>query len=116
MKISKLFHWLYAILMLLPFLAVAFNFVRFGLSSSVSLVTWADLSALIWIPTFGGLSSTVNGVYVYLIEDMFNIVNASLISSLLTYWTIISIVYLIFDVFMYVPLLVHRWIDKARLE
>ncbi len=32
------------------------------------------------------------------------------------YWCAISILWLIFDVLMYVPLLVHRWLDKGAIE
>lgn len=35
---------------------------------------------------------------------------------MLSYWLTISIVWLCFDLIMYVPLLVHRWIDKGVLE
>lgn len=119
MKISKLFHWLYAILMLMPFLALAFNFVRLSLSSGVTIVGFDDVSHLISVPTFDGLSYNILHVYEYLVETIFGVEAYSWgpnICRLLTYWTIISIVYLIFDVLMYVPLLVHRWIDKARVE
>lgn len=35
---------------------------------------------------------------------------------LLIYWLLISIIWLVFDVLMYVPQLVHRWLDKASLS
>lgn len=125
MKISKLFHWLYAILMFLPFVALAFNFVRIGLSGEMPITSFEDVMSLIVVPTsyFGGSASAIiSNVYTYLISNVMGYayittdVTLKLIRDLLTYWTIISIVYLIFDVLMYVPLLVHRWIDKARLE
>lgn len=34
---------------------------------------------------------------------------------LLTYWFVVSIFWLIFDVLMYLPLLVHRWLDKGAI-
>ena len=55
----------------------------------------------------------------YLLGTVFGVTGTTYVGTIincLTYWTIISIVYLIFDVLMYVPLLAHRWIDKARLE
>lgn len=103
-------------------MAVAFNFVRFGLSGNLTLYTWDDVNQLLSFPTYGlegGASSIVYGVYDYLLADVFGISWTDIritITNLLSYWTIISIVYLIFDVIMYVPLLAHRWLDKARLE
>lgn len=35
---------------------------------------------------------------------------------LLIYWLLTSILWLVFDVLMYVPQLVHRWLDKAALS
>lgn len=35
---------------------------------------------------------------------------------LLIYWLLTSLIWLIFDVLMYVPMLVHRWLDKASLN
>lgn len=35
---------------------------------------------------------------------------------LLIYWLLTSLLWLIFDVLMYVPMLVHRWLDKASLS
>lgn len=32
------------------------------------------------------------------------------------YWLFVSLCWLIFDVLMYVPLVVHRWLDKGALE
>lgn len=34
----------------------------------------------------------------------------------MSYWLAISVIWLVFDMIMYVPLLVHRWIDKGVLE
>lgn len=36
--------------------------------------------------------------------------------TFVTYWCAVSILWLIFDVLMYVPLLVHRWLDKGAIE
>ena len=123
MKISKLFHWLYAILMFLPFGMVAFNCLH-GLFSPnntgfTSFATYSNMISDFFRGTFTvGFWDTISGVYSYLIRDMFGLHSAmdQIIINLLTYWTCISIIWLIFDVFMYVPLLVHRWIDKAKIE
>lgn len=118
MKISKLFHWLYAILMFLPFGLVVYNALASMWSGAV-----IDFNA--WIsmvyddmPLFDGVSLTVQNVYQYLVYDVFGIDGDMIyvVRDLLTYWTCISIIWLIFDVLMYVPLLVHRWIDKAKIE
>lgn len=118
MKISKLFHWLYAFLMVLPFVALAFNFVRFSFSGTLDITSFEDVLDLIVFPQFLALSNAVRNVYSYGVFTLFGINGAiaNLITNALTYWTCVSILYLIFDVIMYVPLLVHRWIDKAVIE
>ena len=35
---------------------------------------------------------------------------------LLIYWLLTSLLWLLFDVLMYVPMLIHRWLDKAALS
>lgn len=119
MKISKLFHWLYAILMFLPFGLLIYN----GLSSmwSGTPITdpsewWSQINEISF--TNSGLTSSIKDVYQYLVDNLFGITEDYQyhIVRLLTYWTSISIIWLIFDVFMYVPLLCHRWIDKAKIE
>ena len=124
MKISKLFHWLYAILMFLPFGLLVYNALASMWSGTViDGFAWYDnfdmyLSSFF---TGNGIVATLFDVYDYLIFNIFGIGTGDytlgiLVEYLLTYWTCISIIWLVFDVFMYVPLLVHRWIDKAKLE
>lgn len=50
------------------------------------------------------------------ITGLFGVPADSPISTLLSYWCAISIIWLVFDLLMYVPLLAHRWIDKGVLE
>lgn len=50
------------------------------------------------------------------IGGLFGLQSDSAIYTLLSYWLSISIIWLTFDLLMYVPLLVHRWIDKGVLE
>lgn len=50
------------------------------------------------------------------ITGLFGMPNNSPVITLLSYWLSISIVWLVFDLVMYVPLLVHRWIDKGIVE
>lgn len=124
MKVSKLFHFLYTILMFLPFVALIFNFARIGLNGSMPITSFCDVIDLIEFPTLNTnntLTYTIYNVYEYLISNVFGIsssasFNVVVIIRLLSYWTEISIIYLIFDVVMYVPLLAHRWLDKGILE
>ena len=50
------------------------------------------------------------------ITDLFGMPSNSPIITYLSYWLNISIIWLVFDVIMYVPLLVHRWLDKGVIE
>lgn len=50
------------------------------------------------------------------IGNLFGVPSTSPIITLLSYWLSISIIWLVFDLVMYVPLLVHRWIDKGIVE
>ena len=122
MKISKLFHRLYAIIMLLPVFYILYrcgyavlnpNAVYSGtmvdlFSDSVNnlntdlLFSWASTSFLI-------------SPFQY-IANLFGVPSTSPILTLLSYWLDISIIWLVFDLIMYIPLLVHRWLDKGILE
>ena len=118
MKISKLFHWLYALLMFLPFGLLVFNAFSSMWSGNVisdPSVWWSQLQEISFT---GGLSSDIKDVYQYLVDNLFGFTDDYQyhVVRLLTYWTCISLIWLIFDVLMYVPLLVHRWIDKAKIE
>lgn len=120
MKVNKLFHWLYALLMFLPFAVFLVNFVGFGLSMSgfTELDSETVFGWFVYPTIDSGVINGVYGVYSYLVSDVFGW-SADYLSKaicyLLTYWTLTSIIYLIFDIVMYVPLLVHRWIDKATI-
>lgn len=50
------------------------------------------------------------------ITNLFGMPSDSPINTLLSYWLDISIIWLVFDVVMYLPLLAHRWIDKGMIE
>ena len=50
------------------------------------------------------------------IGGVFGIPNDNTLYYCLSYWLDISIIWLCFDLVMYVPLLVHRWLDKGVLE
>lgn len=122
MKISKLFHWLYATLMLLPIAFVLSRcfYVIFNENASATfdlmntfteslnnlntnaLFSWAQSSFLIAPFTYIG--------------DLFGLPNSSPILTLMSYWLDVSIIWLVFDVIMYLPLLIHRWLDKGVIE
>lgn len=36
--------------------------------------------------------------------------------NLLLYWFVVSLLWLIFDILMYVPNLAHRWLDRSSLQ
>lgn len=122
MKITKLFHWLYTILMLLPigYILSRCLYVIFNANSSAStplddifinsvnnlgsigLFSWANLSFLV-------------SPFQY-IANLFSMPINSPIITLLSYWLSISIIWLVFDIVMYIPLMVHRWLDKGIIE
>lgn len=50
------------------------------------------------------------------VTGLFGLTQTSPVVTLLSYWLTISIVWLVFDLIMYIPLLVHRWLDKGVLS
>lgn len=50
------------------------------------------------------------------IVALFGMPTNHVIVELLSYWLAISIIWLVFDLIMYLPLLIHRWLDKGVLE
>lgn len=60
-----------------------------------------------------------NGIYSW-ISNTFFTGNAPIVFTIFyqwfAYWLFVSLCWLIFDVLMYVPLVVHRWLDKGALE
>ena len=122
MKITKLFHWLYALIMLSPIayvlsrcLYVIFNenataqvdldnmFIdSMNNLNSITLFSWASNSFLVAPFTY--------------ISNLFSMPSTSPFITLLSFWLAISIIWLVFDLIMYIPLLVHRWLDKGIIE
>lgn len=123
MKISKLFHWLYAILMLLPVFYIA---VRCGyvVLNPNAVITGVDLdnvfidsvNNLNTLPLFSWASTSFLVAPFEYIGNLFGIPQGAPITTMLSYWLDISIIYLVFDLIMYVPLLAHRWLDKGMIE
>ena len=124
MKISKLFHWLYAILMLLPILCWIPNILYFGFNESIDLQSYDDIT--LWLTSsfsdvmnsnlFGWAKDSFLVEPFQYIANLFEMPSTSPIIYALSYWLSISIIWLVFDVIMYVPLLVHRWLDKGIIE
>lgn len=74
----------------------------------------------IWLPSFGGMGWTIKNIFTFLISTMFGISVVGgigeVILYLLTYWLCISLIWLVYDVIMYVPLMIHRWLDKGVID
>ena len=130
LRISKLFHWLYAILMLLPFGLLVFNFggVLFS-QGSFTPIGLEDFDGYLYafLGDLGvghiGLSQTIFDVFDYLFNQVFGfyttggeVAVGETVVTLTTYWTVISIYWLIFDVLMYIPNLFHSWLDRSVVE
>lgn len=121
MKISKLFHLLYATVMFLPVFAIfvpcligVFNENSLG-NSSLYDVFYSSVDNVIDSSLFNwAYNSNLLGVPVSYIGGIFGLAPYSAINVLLCYWLAYSIIWLVFDVLMFVPLLVHKSIDKLR--
>ena len=123
MKISKLFHWIYATLMFLPImyifsrcLFVIFNKNAVVTSGAIDDVFIDSLNNLNTISVFAWAQTSFLNVPFQYISDLFGIASTNPINTLLSYWLSISVIYLVFDLIMYVPLLVHRWLDRGMIE
>lgn len=122
MKISKLFHWLYAIVVLMPIAYIMsrclYVIMNQNATSSVALdnIFIDSVNQINTIGLFSWASSSFLVAPFSYIADLFGMPTTSPIITLLSYWLDISIIWLVFDLVMYVPLLVHRWLDKGMLE
>ena len=71
----------------------------------------------VWdLPVFSWAKNTFFSAPFNYISALFGFQAGNSISYLLSYWFSISIIWLVFDLMIYVPLLVHRWLDKASLS
>lgn len=85
------------------------------LVENTSIINYAWES--IWdLPLFSWTKVTFIAVPFTYITRLFGLAASNSINYVFGYFLSISIVWLVFDIIMYVPLLCHRWIDKARLE
>ena len=120
MKINKLFHWLYALLMFLPFIfflsALIFNNFKNGDITNI-VETISNEFASVWsLSIFSWANSSFLIAPFNYIADLFGISSSNLLIVSLDYWLCISIIWLVFDLIMYIPLLVHRWLDKGVIS
>lgn len=126
MKISKLFHWLYACLMLMPVVAILTNclMIIFNENIQTSLTNPTDLTEMFYYSVVqvrtNVLFSWCNTSFLVTpfeyIGTLFGMPVDSPLYTFFSYWLNISLIWLVFDVIMYVPLLVHRWLDKGVIE
>lgn len=68
------------------------------------------------LPMFSWATNNVLVAPFSSICSFFGIASTSVLIKYLYYWLTISVIWLVFDVLMYIPLLVHNYIDKARIE
>ena len=122
MKVSKLFHLLYAILMLLPVGYIAsmcfYAILNKNATASFDLMdTFSNaLNSLNTNSLFSWAQTSFLVAPISYISDLFGLSSTSPIITLMSFWLSISIIWLVFDLIMYIPLLVHRWIDKGIIE
>lgn len=74
----------------------------------------------IWFPSFGGVGWTIRNIINFGMTNLFGISTGNgvgyVIVNLMAYWLCISLIWLIYDVIMYVPLMIHRWLDKGIIS
>ena len=114
MKISKLFHWLYAILMLLPvfYIAVRCGYVVLNQNAIIDGVALDNVfidsvNNLNTLSLFSWASTSFLVAPFEYIGDLFGVPSGSPIITMLSYWLDISIIYLVFDLIMYAPIKAH---------
>lgn len=131
LRLSNIFHWLYAILMFLPFILLVCNIViMFGNYQPIVDGSWEYINdyvnqTLYYFTPFhlfeDGMLSDVHNA----IENVFGFfvgfdsdgtIPENCIRALFVYWVEVSLLYLMFDLAMFMINLAHRWIDKGGLE
>lgn len=124
MKISKIFHWLYASIMFAPIFAVLVSCLYIVFNKNAIAPTnyniydmfYYAVSEVNTMSLFSWARNTFLAQPILYITDLFNMPSNHEVITLLCYWLSISIIWLVFDLIMYVPLLVHRWLDKGVIE
>ena len=90
--------------------------IEYNKNSFVSEVFYYSVDRVKEAPIFSWAYNSFLAVPIVYITSLFSIPSTHLVVELLSYWLAISIIWLVFDLIMYVPLLVHRWLDKGVLE
>lgn len=133
LKVSKIFHYLYAFLMFLPVICTFATFIFLSFNRMITLDTASvenfntftqnvvnSFCNVLNMVMTNSLFSWVSGSIVYTpfsyIANVFNMSANSPIIALLSYFLVITVVYIVFDVLVYIPNLFHRWIDGGSLE
>lgn len=91
-------------------------YYEYNKDSFVSEVFYYSVDRVKEAPIFSWAYNSFLATPIVYITGLFSIPSSHLVVQLLSYWLAISIIWLVFDLIMYVPLLVHRWIDKGVLE
>lgn len=129
LRLNKLFHWLYAILMLYP-VVFGIGGLLVSIFSSFQYTTdFPDIFNNVMVVVG---ENCLNSDYFFtdtlgfdLVNSVFSVINffgfdltdstfpSFLVASLFNHWVIVSLFYLIFDVLMYPINLFHKWIDDG---
>lgn len=133
LKVSKIFHYLYAFLMFLPVLITFATFIFLSFNRMITLDTASvenfntftenvvnSFCNVLNMVMTNSLFAWVSGSIVYTpfsyIANVFNMSVNSPIIALLSYFLVITIVYIVFDILVYIPNLFHRMIDGGAIE
>ena len=133
LKVSKIFHYLYAFLMFLPVLITFATFIFLSFNKMITLNTASVenfntfienvvnsfcnvLNMVMTNSLFGWVSNSIVYTPYSYIANVFNMSANSPIIALLSYFLVITIVYIVFDILVYIPNLFHRWIDGGSIE
>ena len=117
LHLNKIFHWLYAFLMFVPIITFLCQFlISFGTGNfdNVSFGFEGFLIDTIGMSFESGVSRQIFMLFDYLFFDVLGISQfTDGFNSLFTYWIMVSVVYLVFDVVMLLINIAHHWIDKG---
>lgn len=118
LRLNKIFHWLYAFLMFMPIISYLGQFLLcFGLGNYPEYINIGFENFVInsiGITFVSGIGLDIWNVFDYLFTNVLGISQFSDgYNSLFAYWLVISIVYLVFDVLIFIVNVAHSWLDKG---
>lgn len=101
-----------------------FSYTNFNVIDDVEINTNDTISDKVYkgwqsvwsLPIFSWSSNTFFSAPFNYVSGLFGFQEGNTLSNCLSYWFSISIIWLVFDLMLYVPLLVHRWLDKASIS